>query len=418
MTKDQIPEGASGLKRALEVHARILGLALSNDTIPGRPTQHVMNQFAQRLQTTNSLDTLLKGIGELGNSRAAEEALKKLRESTKTLASTVARDIKSVPDSAIRMMFGALHCFGLSTWSPDFTSTPSSLYNSGLESIFISTFEQAVISFAYRKFEFDPALIKNTRLIRNLYLNFVWSHWFKLSEKEDRTPGSIEKDALLVQVYKRRKELTRKRATYLREHQYNRRIQMLANTPDCTSDDERDPSPRQPGFRIFPKPARNPLVTKLFRDIDAARCEEELGILRPGRRYRKPEPRTEYPPTTNRQSLLLPRVPEMCPLDWFDPDWFNKRPIRFRGDYIDAEIALPLPHVYSGSIQDWKTMSKSAFMKKYGNQVRAQYQLPTEAELNELDNDSDEEDSDEPLESGSRQEEPSAREAMEQDDDL
>ncbi|KAF4575294.1 hypothetical protein AB1N83_012510 [Pleurotus pulmonarius] len=392
MTTEQVPEGAKGLKRAVEVHARILGLALTNTSIPTAPSHHQVEQFEQRFTHSSNLDALLKGVSNLGNSRAAADALAKLRRDTLKSTSITARDIKSVPDSAIRMMFGALHCFGLSVWSPDFTSTPTSLYNSALESIFMSTFEQAAISYAYRNFEFDMALIKDTRLLCNLFRNFVWSYWLKLSEKEARRPGSIVKQVIAGSAYRRRSLLTAKRASYLHEHRYSSRIQQLVCAPECTSDDERDPDLTNNGFRVFPKPARSSLVTEFFRAIDKARMSEDVVVLQRRQTYRRPEPRTEYPPTTAPSDLSL-RVPENCPLDWFDPTFFNKLPIRFRGKYRKSTIALPLKDDYDG-MKDWERMPDDVFMKTYGDKVRAQYNLPTDEELDELDDLDSEEDSD------------------------
>jgi hypothetical protein len=56
--------------------------------------------------------------------------------------------------------------------------------------------------------------------------------------------------------------------------------------------------------------------------------------------------------------------------------------ITFRALFVDAPIALPLPESCGDqALPDWKAMSKDKFMEKYGNKVRAQYNIPTEEEL-------------------------------------
>ena len=73
---------------------------------------------------------------------------------------------------------------------------------------------------------------------------------------------------------------------------------------------------------------------------------------------------------------------------------------RFRALYVDAPIALPLAELCTSSgVPDWKTMPEAEFMERYGNAVRAKYNLPTKEELNLLhDNEVDNEEQEEPAE--------------------
>lgn len=87
--------------------------------------------------------------------------------------------------------------------------------------------------------------------------------------------------------------------------------------------------------------------------------------------------------------LLSERLPKNTPLDYFDPEFFNRLPASFRVKYRNAKIALPLPEDQkpadgqgsSGYITAWKTMKYEAFMEKYGNKVQANYDIPTEEEV-------------------------------------
>lgn len=56
----------------------------------------------------------------------------------------------------------------------------------------------------------------------------------------------------------------------------------------------------------------------------------------------------------------------------------------YRAYYIDAPIALPLAGDLSHNVGEWKAwkgLSDADFMARYGNKVKAQYNLPTEAEM-------------------------------------
>ena len=149
--------------------------------------------------------------------------------------------------------------------------------------------------------------------------------------------------------------------------------------PECTSDQESDPD--GPGFLIMYKRARNPHVTSFLRAIDKRRKEGTPLFRGQRRNTRREEPRTPHP--DNQASRISERLPRNCPLDWFDPTFFNSMDISFRALYVDAPIALPLPEHCQNlpPCPEWKTMSETRFMEKYGNAVLARYNVPTEEEL-------------------------------------
>ena len=108
------------------------------------------------------------------------------------------------------------------------------------------------------------------------------------------------------------------------------------------------------------------------------------------------------------ESRISARVPVHCPLDWFDPAFFNAMSLSNRACYAMAPIALPLKSdcLSTDSNPDWKDMPQRAFMKKYGNCVRALYKLPTATELAALeDGDDDDDDDDDEEEQGEEQNE-------------
>lgn len=167
-----------------------------------------------------------------------------------------------------------------------------------------------------------------------------------------------------------------KRAIHLQNNGWNERVKMLTDSNECTSDDERDASGN---LHVLFKRARNPHVTSFYREMDTQRING-TPLLR-GQRRRYPDPRVPHP--FNKESDISQRLPEYCPLDWFDPDYFNSLDISIRALYIGCPIALPLPADVTASPTgwDWKTMGEKEFMSKYGYKVRALYNVPTKEEL-------------------------------------
>ena len=175
----------------------------------------------------------------------------------------------------------------------------------------------------------------------------------------------------------------------MRTNGWNERVQLLASDVECTSDQEDNPDGS--GFLIMFKRARNPHTTNFLRTIDLQRQRNKPLFRGQRRNARQEQPRIPHP--HQQESRISERVPVSCPLDWFDPQYFNDMDIEFRALYVDAPIALPLAERCSSldPPPDWKNMPVTEFMEKYGNDVRAKYDLPTEAELKVLYNEEDEE---------------------------
>lgn len=91
-----------------------------------------------------------------------------------------------------------------------------------------------------------------------------------------------------------------------------------------------------------------------------------------------------------KQSKLL-ALPKAVPIDWFDPIYWNEHlTLCERANYTQDGnlVALPRdPELYStwSACAAWKNLPVKEFMEKYGNDVLAQYKLPTEEELEQLD---------------------------------
>ncbi|KAJ3846222.1 hypothetical protein EV368DRAFT_89366 [Lentinula lateritia] len=155
--------------------------------------------------------------------------------------------------------------------------------------------------------------------------------------------------------------------------------------PRCHSDHEDGPDG---SYHILTMPLRNPKVTMLYYETDVYRdeCKKYEGRTKNQRRR---APRIPHPEKKETNFIGLPKP--SVPLDWFDPDEFNKLPVHIRVRYRDSPVVLPLAEQMAGPEDDWKTMGHKGFMKKYGKEVRSQYQIPTKEEMESADVDTDDE---------------------------
>lgn len=82
--------------------------------------------------------------------------------------------------------------------------------------------------------------------------------------------------------------------------------------------------------------------------------------------------------------------PTNVPIDYFSPQFFNDLSVRDRAIYMNNGVALPTAeHCQTWTdIAKWKGLGKVDFMAQYGKAKLALYELPTEAELAALDDDS------------------------------
>ena len=183
----------------------------------------------------------------------------------------------------------------------------------------------------------------------------------------------------------------KKRDNLVRGLGWNPRIRCLFLDPNGTSDDEggtiaaggnRATASNQaaavtPCYFVHEKSGRSELVTTLFREIDT--LQQNLPHVTGGSHLRVERRRIQAPPGKE-ASTLSRKVPKTTCIDYFDPRWFNTQPAEFRVKYRHCPVALPLSSRFKES-DDWKTMDDEEFMKIYGNEVRMQFQFPTEEEL-------------------------------------
>lgn len=97
-------------------------------------------------------------------------------------------------------------------------------------------------------------------------------------------------------------------------------------------------------------------------------------------------------------------VPKNVPIDYFDPDFWNKTmSVAQKVKYLERNgrpvVALPAAEYCSSweLCDKWKDWSNTKFMRRLGNDVLALYKMPTDAEIARVTGegpDSDEEETD------------------------
>ncbi|KAJ6603445.1 hypothetical protein DFH09DRAFT_1301250 [Mycena vulgaris] len=203
---------------------------------------------------------------------------------------------------------------------------------------------------------------------------------------------------------------------YTLESGYSKVVCELTAQAECNSDDE---VVCQPGTKQViaylrkKKSARSTKAETWIRDtVEAGRIKriQALGLAAQVKeeRARKPDPNDV---TGSEISQRLPRPG--VPLDWFDPEYFNAMPAAMRHTYAKkGAIALPLEQHLTK--KDWKNMDETTFMKKYGNDVLALYELPTAKEMAQMKKNLQSDDEDDEDEDAFDDEDP-ADDEMEQD---
>ncbi|KAJ7085457.1 hypothetical protein B0H15DRAFT_738188, partial [Mycena belliarum] len=125
------------------------------------------------------------------------------------------------------------------------------------------------------------------------------------------------------------------------------------------------------------KPPRNTNITAFIRDLDRGRFSAAAALGKA--QYLLTERSREYDPANAKDSDIGRRFPADVPVDWFDPEYFNKLPKSLRAKYRNKGIGLPFPDHWAAD--DWKRLSDTDFMEKYGKHVLALYRIPTEEEM-------------------------------------
>ena len=179
-------------------------------------------------------------------------------------------------------------------------------------------------------------------------------------------------------------QLAQHRESFAGKQGYSPELVALVGSPQATSEDERMEDEDEPIRYRKPKPNRDAAASWFIRMLEDMQRRARTGI-----RFAKHEKRVEWPSDVPMIDVRLsgdPSPGDGVPLDFWDPVHFNELPPFERARWRNSPVALPtIKRLQTDAASgDWKTMSPSAFLSKYGDEKRALYVFPTPEEMRQM----------------------------------
>ncbi|KAJ6448316.1 hypothetical protein C8R47DRAFT_1231098 [Mycena vitilis] len=346
LTREDVGEDKD-VKKGFETHIRALAGLTKSSQVPHDPSDDLRTYFNRRWGPASVLHELKARLRDTPSNTDGVKMADELRRTVNIERSDIARNIARLKDRPLRIMFCGVVAAGLKKWCPDILGSPDSMYNQVHEMVAIETFQVVAAAFGYVHMNVDLSKVQNDMLLKDLYQSFVFSYLKGLVLKEMKKPGAVAKGITDSNIYRRRLAIANHRVDFLVSERFPARAINIATSVECHSDDEGpNPNPadaRHGIFYINEKEARNPYITDLYRDVDNRRLAAAVATGRG--HYLWDERNRQYSPT-------------------------------------HAKIALPLPTHWD---EDWRSLSEADFMEKYGNEVRDLYDLPTDSDIEEDD---------------------------------
>ncbi|KAJ6578419.1 hypothetical protein B0H19DRAFT_1020685 [Mycena capillaripes] len=238
-----------------------------------------------------------------------------------------------MPAEHIAFFYSAVIRSGLKAFHPDVFGPTHSTYNQLHRHLAVSTFRSIAGWYGYTALNVSLTVADDYHLLSEMYDNFMF--------------GTIK-----------------------------------TNIKAAHSDDERPPggdAKKKKGLNICTKDGRSEIVTAFVRELDTSHMVPEMRNV-------------TDPPTPS--SALSRVLPVGVPIDFWDPKFYNEElDVEEKAMYINTGVAFPLGKFCNDkNASKWAKMPAKEFMEKYGNEVLAQYNLPTPDEIAALglDKDSDE----------------------------
>ncbi|KAJ7922127.1 hypothetical protein B0H13DRAFT_2306004 [Mycena leptocephala] len=392
LTKEQVPKEFLGLKNCIFLHGYIAYMITRSDVPPPLPgaaliTAHerifepkFLAALDERLRTTSTRHV---GAG------AMVKALRDKATADLSSGSQIAKHILDIGEPFLLTIFSAILHAGLEKWCPDINSPPDTLYNRAHEIVFVQTFHSVAIGLGYRSLCPTPAGINNFEMIKDLYHSYVFAYMKDKARVERAEAGKLAQNKEDNNAFRRLKRLSEKRVAYAIEDKLPDRVVALVGEPYCNSDDESGSDGEgNHAYIVSAKLQRGVSATTFVHKLEKRRLA--FVLQQKGRRRTNLHERTRVRVEESVESDISYHMPKNAPIDYFDPEFFNDLPAKTRFAISKNGVALPLPQYHAN--KDWKTMPKTAFMAKYGNEVLKQYDIPTPEEMDGQGNSGWEED--------------------------
>ncbi|KAJ7105552.1 hypothetical protein C8R44DRAFT_806431 [Mycena epipterygia] len=395
LKRGDVEDADKSLQSTMVQHIRLLWGLYSSNSLPSPPAETAMDHFEQNFGTAEEIDEFISTLKY--KHKDAKKRIRLFRNDPQTIhsRSLITRNIVAMSDEDLDTIYSAVIVSGIINWNPDVLGSPDSMYNIAHERVAIRTFQVVCAAHGYSRLGPNLTNLMDRVLLTGFYRNFVFSYILKLVKAEMKEPGRLDVMIANKNTYSRRTRLADGRTVYILESGY----------------------PKAPGTKqviAYLRKKKNARSTKvetwIHGTVDLGRIKriQALGLAAQVKeeRIRTADP-NDITGSEISQRLPVPGVP----LDWFDPEYFNAMPAAMRHTYAKkGAIALPLEeHLMK---KDWKNMDEATFMKKYGNDVLALYDLPTAEEMAQVNKNLQSDDEDDALDD----DEEGSEDDMEQDE--
>ncbi|KAJ7149891.1 hypothetical protein C8R43DRAFT_1192454 [Mycena crocata] len=355
----EVPKEAKPTQRAFQRLIRALcGLLTQNDVLP--PAIEQRNHYNQRFNKVHDYRLHMRSLIDQSRTAVAEatERATKLVKDAKALSGPIATDIARIPADHLATVFTMVLKAGLQGFVPDIEGPIQSAYNQLHRHIAVSAFQFLSSSFALMALNVNNGVAQDHNLLSDMYNNFVYGTLAQNTKMERRNLGSLSQSLVNSVAYKART----RRIAYVKE---------------AHSDDEHSSQ----GRRTRLKPGRSTVAGKFFvEELDVK--TEEYRQRNPGRGVQKKADTRKRETPLLRASEISMGLPADVPIDFFTPVFYNSLTVKERARYMDTGVAFPLEkYAFAPEHAAWKFMGKAEFMEKYGKEVLAQYNLPSEEEI-------------------------------------
>nr|GAT47418.1 predicted protein [Mycena chlorophos] len=364
LTKAKVPVDARKLKRVFEIHIRLMWGLLSQNAIPELPSNELMERFRQRYASAEVVVTVFQ---DLRRDFTAEMNVmiraRKLRTDAALVNGDIATAITSIDTSLLAVAISMHVQVGLEHFRPDLLGgAPDDPYNMLHEISAIKSFTILLTTGAYLDFKANMTRAEDVLLLRGLFRNFVFSYIRKKVVLERKTPGAAAILTLANDIYRRRKRLSDARVSWIRQQGFSSAMESLFEEPECNSDDEATVLGGTTVYIRNGKEHRDPSLDELLHSyIDPERIKT-VALTQSRRSLVTERERVEHPDAPHYSKYGM-HLPPSCALDWFNPETHPQSVTTFANPPLLC--------------RSWSSV-------RYGNAVKARYNLPTKAEMERI----------------------------------
>ncbi|KAI7964258.1 hypothetical protein MJO29_004685 [Puccinia striiformis f. sp. tritici] len=358
---------------ALYVHIKLIWNLLEQKAIPSPPHPITILEFTSRFSNADEIERTANDT-----SGAALIPVKEVVtfKDIKCGRKKVGKGLVNLEEFFVSYTQAILARLGIRVWAPDLEDLPDSLYNEACRQAALKSFRQASVGGAYAYMNVNLKYATDLTLLIPAYNHYV--HYLQATRynREKNQTGKFRMDEERKVISKARERLQDSRLKFALSQGLPKRYQKVISDVNCHSDDEYNSQRKV--YVVKTLKFRSANATKFFRRLDATiATSDELDGKRVQRRRRF------IPPTP--EPSLFTKPPKGQPLDFYNPEWFNKLLPQQRINIANTREVAFLPNA-SQSLMGKKIASEKLSDKKFTaaffDQLSKPYDLTHEIEDN------------------------------------